>query len=159
MIFRAELSRTFRRSLLVAIPVATIIGGTALVYAGLTTFSAGQQVSSSAINANFASLQAQITALQPAAGDGGTTSATSLQMITATVSAAGGGVTTTACPSGYTLVMMSVANVQLSASGTGGWANGTYGCSNSNGSLQASLTNYTGGSPQSTFSCVGLCAK
>ncbi len=74
---QASVSTLFRRSLLVAIPVATVVGATALVYAGLNTFSAGQPLSSAAMNQNFTALQSQISALQAALGaspDGGVTS-------------------------------------------------------------------------------------
>ena len=68
MSVKKEMSTTFRRSLMVGIPVATVVGLTALAYAGLTTFTSGQPLSSATMNANFASLQSQITALQTAAG-------------------------------------------------------------------------------------------
>ncbi len=61
---KRELSSTFRRSLFVAIPVATVVGLTALAYAGLTMFNAGDPLSAATMNANFAALQSQITALQ-----------------------------------------------------------------------------------------------
>src|ERR1019366_2047057 len=69
------ISSVFRRSLMVAIPVATVVGLTALVYAGVTAFSPGDPLSSSAMNANFNSLQNQITNLQAkidSAADAGT---------------------------------------------------------------------------------------
>jgi len=64
--------------LLVAIPVATVVGATALVYAALNTFSSGQTLSSSLMNANFSNLDARLKALEAASGvsvsnDGGTT--------------------------------------------------------------------------------------
>ena len=78
MSLRTQMSRTFRRSLLVAIPVATVVGATALVYAALNTFSSGQTLSSSLMNANFSNLDARLKALEAASGvsvsnDGGTT--------------------------------------------------------------------------------------
>jgi microcystin-dependent protein len=75
MNLQKEASSTFRRSLLVAIPIATVVGLTALAYAGLNIFSSGQPLSSTTMNANFALLQSQITALQAGTGigpDGGT---------------------------------------------------------------------------------------
>jgi hypothetical protein len=77
MSFKKEMSASFRRSILVAIPVATVVGMTALAYAVPNVFSSGQQLSSALMNANFseleteiggpiygASLQSQITSLQ-----------------------------------------------------------------------------------------------
>jgi len=74
MNFQKQMSTTFRRSLLVAIPVASVVGLTALAYAGLTMFNAGDQLSATTMNANFASLEAQIAALQAQLGDGGASS-------------------------------------------------------------------------------------
>jgi microcystin-dependent protein len=67
MNFKKELSQGFRRSLMVAIPVATVVGLTALAYAGLTTFSAGQPLSSATMNSNFSGLDMRIAALEAAA--------------------------------------------------------------------------------------------
>jgi len=77
MSFKQQMSTTFRKSLLMGIPIATVVGLTALAYAVPNIFSSGQQLSSVKMNANFASLeteiggpgvspslQAQVTALQ-----------------------------------------------------------------------------------------------
>lgn len=79
--------------------------------------------------------------------------------ISATVTGADGGSIDTPCPAGYTLVMASISEVQLTANGTNGWTNGTYACSNASGALRASVGNYANASFQSRFSCTGLCAR
>ncbi len=60
-------ARTKRRALMAGIPVAVLLGGAALVWAGVpNVFSAGQALSSAQINQNFSSLDARITALEGA---------------------------------------------------------------------------------------------
>jgi hypothetical protein len=68
--------RTKRIALVVGVPAALLLGVVAIAYAsGLTTFSAGQELSSSSMNANFNYLQSEIASLQAfqtaATADGG----------------------------------------------------------------------------------------
>jgi hypothetical protein len=73
MSFKKQMSTTFRRSLLIGIPVATVVGLTALAYAVPNIFSSGQGLSSSLMNANFASLESEIAALEAEIGGPGVT--------------------------------------------------------------------------------------
>jgi hypothetical protein len=60
-------ARTKRRALLVGIPLGVLLGGAAIVWAGVpNVFSAGQTLSSAAINQNFSSLDTRITTLEGA---------------------------------------------------------------------------------------------
>jgi hypothetical protein len=71
MSFKKQMSSTFRRSLLIGIPVATVVGLTALAYAVPNIFSAGQGLSSSLMNQNFASLESEIAAQEAEIGGPG----------------------------------------------------------------------------------------
>ncbi len=71
MSVKKEMSRTFRRSLLVGIPFATVVGLTALAYAVPNIFASGNQLSASLMNQNFAALETEVS--------GGTGGVTNLQ--------------------------------------------------------------------------------
>ena len=59
--------RTKRLAVIVGVPTAALLGAAALAYAGVpNTFSAGEPLSSSQMNANFSSLDARITTLEGA---------------------------------------------------------------------------------------------
>jgi microcystin-dependent protein len=61
--------RTKRLALLVGVPTAALLGAAALAYAGVpNTFSSGEPLSSSQMNANFSSLDARVTTLETAPG-------------------------------------------------------------------------------------------
>jgi hypothetical protein len=103
MRLQKEVSSTFRRSLMVAIPVATVVGATVLVYAGVQyTFNSGDPLSSSKMNANFSGLDSRIAALEAATGvghDGGVTTLATVPV--GTVMAFAG--PTTKIPAGWLL--------------------------------------------------------
>ena len=59
--------RTKRIAMIAGLPAATLLGAAALAYAGVpNTFSSGEPLSSSQMNANFSSLDARITTLETA---------------------------------------------------------------------------------------------
>ena len=59
--------RTKRLALIVGVPTAALLGAAALAYAGVpNTFSPGEALSSSQMNANFSSLDGRITTLESA---------------------------------------------------------------------------------------------
>lgn len=61
----ATIARTlFRRSLVVAIPVATVVGLTFAAYAAVQTFQRGEPLSATKMNGNFAELEARIKAVE-----------------------------------------------------------------------------------------------
>jgi microcystin-dependent protein len=60
--------RTKRLAMIVGVPAAVILGAAALAYAGVpNTFSSGEALSSSQMNANFSALDGRLTTLETAA--------------------------------------------------------------------------------------------
>jgi len=86
---------------MVAIPIASVVGLTALAYAGFVPFTSGQPLSSTAMNNNFAALQSQITALQAAVGVGADGGAPTISIPSGTVVAFAGPVAK--IPAGWVL--------------------------------------------------------
>ncbi len=62
--FKGAANRVFLRSLLVAIPVASVVGLTALAYAAVQKFNAGDPLTATKMNANFDELQTRLAAVE-----------------------------------------------------------------------------------------------
>jgi len=150
----ALLSPTMTRiGLLLAVPMAVIIGIKAIAWAAVAkSWNSGEVLKAADLNAALVALDGRIAALESGIKQ-------STMTITATVSGASGGTSSAACPTDFTLTTVSLTKVQLTTSGTSGWPMGTYGCSIQDGILVANLSNYAMGTPSTLISCQGFCVK